>query len=110
CGACPACRAGRDNLCENVAGVRGFHIDGFARERVNVKARFAVKAPAGVHPVSAACGPVTYGTVEHMLFDNAKLEAGQPIPVQAGGSGIRTAAIQLAKAAGAPVITTVGSA
>ena len=28
CNACPACRAGRDNLCENPAGVMGFHIDG----------------------------------------------------------------------------------
>ena len=31
CGACRACREGRDNLCENVGGVMGFHIDGFAR-------------------------------------------------------------------------------
>jgi alcohol dehydrogenase len=44
-----------------------------------------------------------------MLFDNAKLTAGQWILVQAGGSGIGTAAIQLAKGAGATVITTVGS-
>ena len=32
CGHCKACREGRDNLCENVAGIMGFHIDGFARE------------------------------------------------------------------------------
>src|SRR5438105_15897142 len=31
CGECKACRQGRDNLCENVAGVMGFHVDGFAR-------------------------------------------------------------------------------
>jgi alcohol dehydrogenase len=31
CGVCKACREGRDNLCENVAGVMGFHVDGFAR-------------------------------------------------------------------------------
>ena len=29
---CLACREGRDNLCENVAGVKGFHVDGFAQE------------------------------------------------------------------------------
>lgn len=109
CGVCAQCRAGRDNFCENVRGIRGFHVDGLARGRVNLAARLAVKAPAGVSVASAACGPVTYGTPEHMLFDNAKLTAGQTILIQAGGSGVGTAAIQLAKAAGAKVITTVGS-
>ena len=32
CGHCKACREGRDNLCENVAGIMGFHVDGFARD------------------------------------------------------------------------------
>jgi alcohol dehydrogenase len=109
CGTCAACRAGRDNFCENVRGIRGFHVDGLARERVNVAARLAIAAPPGVSVEAAACAPVTYGTVEHMLFDNAKLGPGQTILVQAGGSGIGTAAIQLAKAVGATVITTVGS-
>jgi alcohol dehydrogenase len=63
-----------------------------------------------VDVIAAATAPVTYGTVEHMLFDNAKLAAGQTVLIQAGGSGIGTAAIQLAKAVGATVITTVGSA
>ena len=110
CGTCVSCRAGRDNHCENVRGIRGFHVDGLAREKVNVAARLAIKAPAGVTVVTAACAPVTYGTPEHMLFDNAKLTAGQTILIQAGGSGIGTAAIQLSKAVGATVITTVGSA
>ena len=35
CGKCQACREGRDNFCENVAGIRGFHVDGLARERIN---------------------------------------------------------------------------
>jgi alcohol dehydrogenase len=109
CGVCPACRVGRDNFCINVAGIRGFHVDGLARERLNVAARLVVPAPEGVNVISAACAPITYGTVEHMLFDNAHLESGQTILIQAGGSGIGTAAIQLAKAAGATVITTVGS-
>ena len=109
CGTCPACHAGRDNLCENVAGVRGFHIDGLACEYVTLKARHVVPAPEGVSVRDAACTPITYGTVEHMLFDNAHLEAGQTILIQAGGTGIGTAAIQLAKAAGATIITTVGS-
>jgi alcohol dehydrogenase len=109
CGVCEACRTGRDNFCVNVAGIRGFHVDGLARERLNVAARLAVTAPPGVDAIKAATAPVTYGTVEHMLFDNAKLTAGQTVLIQAGGSGIGTAAIQLAKAAGALVFTTVGS-
>ncbi len=109
CGVCPACKAGRDNFCVNVAGIRGFHVDGLARERLNVAARLVVPAPAGVSLTDAATAPITYGTVEHMLFDNAQLEAGQTILIQAGGSGIGTAAIQLAKAVGATVITTVST-
>jgi alcohol dehydrogenase len=70
--------------------------------------------PAGAGPsrcdeIGAAVAPVTFGTVEHMLFDNAKLEPGETILVHAGGSGIGSAAIQLAKKMGCTVITTVGS-
>ncbi|MEP7454837.1 zinc-binding dehydrogenase [Phyllobacterium sp. SB3] len=109
CGLCRACREGRDNLCEHVSGVHGFHLDGFAQEKVNLKARLLVPAPPGVDEIGAAVAPVTFGTVEHMLFDNAKLEAGETILVHAGGSGIGSAAIQLAKKMGCTVITTVGS-
>ncbi|OQW52353.1 zinc-binding dehydrogenase [Candidatus Raskinella chloraquaticus] len=108
CSTCKACRAGRDNLCENVAGIMGFHIDGFARDVLNMPARLAIPVPKGVSAVDAACAPITFSTVEHMLFDNARLERGETILVQAGGSGIGTAAITLAKAIGATVITTVG--
>lgn len=109
CGLCKPCREGRDNLCEHVSGVHGFHLGGFACEQVNIPARQLVPAPPGVSDVGAAVAPVTFGTVEHMLFDNAKLQAGETILVQAGGSGIGTAAIQLAKMIGCTVITTVGS-
>jgi alcohol dehydrogenase len=109
CGHCAACREGRENFCDNVNGIRGFHIDGLARERINLPARLVVPAPEGVSVTDAACAPITYGTPEHMLFDNAKLREGQTVLVQAGGSGIGTAAIQLAKAVGAIVITTVST-
>ncbi|MGV1914115.1 zinc-binding dehydrogenase [uncultured Agrobacterium sp.] len=109
CGRCHHCVAGRDNLCENVGGVHGFHLDGFAQEKINIPARQLVLAPPGVDAVAAALAPVTFGTVEHMLFDNAKLQPGETILVHAGGSGIGTAAIQLAKKMGCTVITTVGS-
>jgi NADPH:quinone reductase-like Zn-dependent oxidoreductase len=110
CGACPACQRGRDNLCENVAGVRGFHIDGFAQDRINHPARLLVKIPDGVTMRDAACVAVAYGTVEHMLFDNAHLEPGEWVLVHAGGSGIGSIAIRIAKSIGCTVITTVGSA
>ena len=56
----------------------------------------------------AACAPIAFATVQHMLFDNAKLEPGETILVHAGGSGIGTVAIKMAKAIGCTVITTVG--
>jgi alcohol dehydrogenase len=56
----------------------------------------------------AACAPIAFATVEHMLFDNAKLQPGETILVHAGGSGIGTVAIKMAKAIGCTVITTVG--
>jgi len=108
CGHCAACREGRDNLCENVAGIMGFHIDGFARDLINLPARLVVPVPAGVSLRDAACAPIAFGTTEHMLFDNAKLKPGETVLVHAGGSGIGSVAIKMAKAMGCTVITTVG--
>jgi alcohol dehydrogenase len=108
CGHCAACREGRDNLCENVAGIMGFHIDGFARDLINLPARLVIPVPDGVSLRDAACAPIAFGTVEHMLFDNAKLRPGETVLVHAGGSGIGSVAIKMAKALGCTVITTVG--
>jgi alcohol dehydrogenase len=108
CGTCKACREGRDNLCENVAGIMGFHVDGFARDLVNLPARLVIPVPAGVALRDAACAPIAFATVQHMLFDNARLEPGESVLVHAGGSGIGTVAIKMAKAIGCTVITTVG--
>jgi alcohol dehydrogenase len=95
CGRCRACREGRDNLCTDVSGVHGFHLDGFAQEKVNLPARLLVPAPPGVDEIGAAVAPVTFGTVEHMLFDNAKLE---PTVITTVGSDDK---IDRAKALGA---------
>src|SRR5437899_3836939 len=108
CGECRACREGRDNLCENVKGILGFHVDGFARDLLNFPVRLVIRVPEGVAFCDAACAPIAFATVEHMLFDNAKLRPGETILVHAGGSGIGTAAIKMAKAIGCTVITTVG--
>jgi len=108
CGHCSACREGRDNLCENVGGIMGFHLDGFARDLINMPARLIISVPPGVSLRDAACAPIAFGTVEHMLFDNADLKPGETILVHAGGSGIGSTAIKMAKAIGCTVITTVG--
>lgn len=110
CGTCRRCAQGRENLCENVAGIMGFHIDGLAAQYVKVPARRIVKVPPGVSFRDAACTTVTFGTVQHMLFDNAQLEPGETILVHAAGSGIGSTAIKMAKAIGCTVIATVGSA
>src|SRR5690606_41523514 len=67
-------------------------------------------APPAIYHLSLhdALPIFAFSTVEHMLFDNAKLKSGETILVQAGGSGIGTAAIKMAKAIGCTVITTVG--
>ncbi|MEC9343276.1 MAG: zinc-binding dehydrogenase, partial [Pseudomonadota bacterium] len=109
CGRCRPCREGRDNHCEHPKGVHGFHLDGYAQEFANMPARNVIPAPEGVDDIAAALAPVTFGTSQHMLFDNAQLLPGETVLVHAGGSGIGTAAIQLAKKVGASVITTVGS-
>lgn len=109
CGDCRWCAKGQENLCENIAGIMGFHVDGMARELLVAPASRVIPVPNGVSLVQAACVTVTFATVQHMLFDNAKLEAGETILVHAGGSGIGSTAIKMAKAIGCKVITTVGS-
>ncbi|MCG6203023.1 zinc-binding dehydrogenase [Rhodopseudomonas sp. HC1] len=108
CGHCKACQEGRDNLCENVGGLIGFHVDGFARELMNIADRLVIPVPDSVELRDAACAPIAFSTVQHMLFDNAKLQPGETVLVHAGGSGIGTVAIMMAKAIGCTVITTVG--
>src|SRR5213075_640889 len=85
-----------------------FHIDGFARDLVNMPARLVVPIPNGVALRDAACAPIAFATVQHMLFDDAKLEPGESVLVHAGGSGIGSVASKMAKAIGCSVITTVG--
>jgi alcohol dehydrogenase len=108
CGHCKPCQEGRDNFCENVGGLIGFHVDGFARELMNMAERLVIPVPDNVSVRDAACAPIAFSTVQHMLFDNARLQPGETVLVHAGGSGIGTVAIMMAKAIGCTVITTVG--
>ncbi len=109
CGSCDPCKEGRDNHCTAKQVIYGFHTHGFFQELINIPARLAVPAPEGLPAEQAALAGITFGTPEHMLFDNARLKAGDTVLVQAGGSGIGSAAIQLIKAVGGIAYTTVGS-
>jgi len=60
--------------------------------------------------VEAAAIPETFFTVWHNTFERGRLAAGETLLVHGGSSGIGTVAIQLAKAFGARVVTTAGSA
>ena len=62
--------------------------------------------PTGVDAAPAACIPVAYGTAQECLFTAGGLEAGQTVLIHAGAGGVGMAAIQLAKRAGATVIST----
>jgi NADPH:quinone reductase len=70
----------------------------------------ALPLPRGLTPIEAAAIPETFFTVWHNAFERGRLRAGETLLVHGGSSGIGTAAIQLAKAFGARVVTTAGSA
>ena len=70
----------------------------------------ALPVPAGYTMTEAAALPETFFTVWHNVFERGALKAGETFLVHGGSSGIGTTAIQLAKAFGATVITTAGSA
>ena len=65
--------------------------------------------PDPLEAASAACVPVAFGTAQECLFTAANLEAGQTALIHAGAGGVGMAAIQLAKGAGATVISTASS-
>ena len=78
-------------------------------EFVKVHASNALPIPKGVGMKEAAAIPETFFTVFSNVFGRGELEEGETFLVHGGTSGIGTTAIQLAKAYGARVFTTVGS-
>ena len=70
----------------------------------------ALKIPAGISMIEAAAIPETFFTVWHNVFERGALKSGEWFLVHGGSSGIGVTAIQLAKAFGARVMTTAGSA
>ncbi|UYN97060.1 MAG: NAD(P)H-quinone oxidoreductase [Enhydrobacter sp.] len=79
-------------------------------EYCTVPAPQCLPPPKGFDMVHAAAVPETYFTVWHNLFERGQLKAGESALIHGGASGIGTTAIQLAKAFGARVFTTVRTA
>jgi NADPH2:quinone reductase len=92
-----------DRVCALVAG------GGYA-EWCAVPVGQMLPAPAGFSDIEAAALPENFFTVWSNVFDRGRLAAGEWLLVQGGTSGIGVTAIQLAKAFGAKVIATAGSA
>jgi NADPH:quinone reductase-like Zn-dependent oxidoreductase len=108
CGRCEACLSGFDPLCRYY-GIIGETQDGGCTEEVIVPIQNLIPRPASISAVQGACLPIPFLTAWTMLTRKASLRPGETILIQAGGSGVSTAAIQIAKMLGATVITTVGS-
>jgi NADPH:quinone reductase-like Zn-dependent oxidoreductase len=107
-GSCRNCVAGRDNLCTR-GGVLGVTTWGAYAEYVTVAERNLIRLPDTLSFNEAAAIQVTMGTVWQMAITQAKIVPGEDVLVNGAGSGIGTAAIQIAKLAGARVIASAGS-
>ena len=78
-------------------------------ELVSIPAITTWPIPDGADLVKVACVPIAFGTADDCLFEFGRLQAGEAVLVQAGAGGVGIAAIQLAKRAGATVLTTASS-
>ena len=74
-----------------------------------VNAQLVMPLPPGFAFDDAAAFICTYGTTHHALLDRAHLKAGETVLVLGAAGGVGTAAIQIAKAAGARVIAAASS-
>ncbi|KNZ31532.1 MAG: NADPH:quinone oxidoreductase [Methylibium sp. NZG] len=74
-----------------------------------VSASLVMPLPAGFAFDDAAAFVLTYATTHHALLDRAQLKAGESVLVLGAAGGVGTAAIQIAKAAGAKVIAAASS-
>ena len=107
-GTCEFCRSGRDNLCV-ARQVVGVNVDGGFADYVRVPSTNLLRIPDDLSFVDAAALQGTFGTAWHMLVDRARVQPGEWVLVLAAGSGIGSAAVQLAKQFGCMVIATAGS-
>jgi NADPH:quinone reductase-like Zn-dependent oxidoreductase len=108
CGRCEYCQRGKHTVCLRY-GYLGAHKDGGYAELVKVPAENILPLPETISFEAGAAVPLAMLTSWHALVAQADLRPGQTVLVQAAGSGVGSAAIQIAKLVGAHVITTVGS-
>ncbi|MBY0247323.1 MAG: zinc-binding dehydrogenase [Nitrospiraceae bacterium] len=108
CWKCENCLAGRDNFCSTF-GIIGAKTHGGYAEYVKVPFRNVLPMSENLTFEQAAAFPLVSVTASHMLFALAGLQHGETVLIMGAGSGVGSMAIQLAKLAGARVITTVGS-
>ncbi len=108
CGVCKECVAGLENLC------RYYHIlgsgrDGGYAEYVAVPAVNCFPIPAGLDFHQAAAIPLVFITAWHMLVTRVGMRMNETVLVVGGGSGVGSAAIQIARLHRCRVIATVGN-
>lgn len=108
CGACRSCRAGHDASCDTYH-MMGEHRPGSNAEYVIVPARNLVHVPGGYPLSKAAAAGVAYMTAYRMLVGRAQVRPGENVLVLGAGSGVSTAAIQIAARLGAVVYATTSS-
>ena len=103
CGRCRFCTTGRESLCLDAGFISFAHSGGYA-ERLACSASQLVRVPDEVSDVEAAAVQIAFATAWHMLFTRGRLRPGETVLVNSVGSGIGSAAVQLAHMAGARVI------
>ena len=108
CGTCPQCFSGDDNLCRQY-DVIGRRRNGGYAELVSVPAVNCLPYPENLSWEEAAAVPLVFLTAWHMLVGRAKLAPGEDVLVIGAGSGVGSAAVQIARLFGARVIATAGT-
>jgi NADPH:quinone reductase-like Zn-dependent oxidoreductase len=108
CGKCPACLAGLDNRCRQFTNL-GYMIDGGCAEFVRAPEVNCFPYPENLSFEEASAVPLVFQTAWHMLVTKAELQPGEDVLILGAGSGVGTAAIQIAKFFGARVITTAST-
>jgi len=108
CAACEFCVSGRDNLCEQ-GGYFGMDLPGGYAEFVKVPLSSLQRLPSQVSFQDAAASQIAFGTAWHVLINRGGLRAGNTVLIQAAGSGIGSAAVQVAGLAGATIFATASS-
>jgi NADPH:quinone reductase-like Zn-dependent oxidoreductase len=106
CGSCVYCRTGRESLCTAPSWFISMGSGGAYAEKMLCKATQLIRVPDAVTDVQAAAAHIAFGTAWHMLITRARLRAGETVLISSVGSGIGSAAVQVAKRAGAFVIGT----